>query len=121
MLPATKLCRAKIEEFNEHFKGVVVALRPGDFYDVTVRYEILEFKRWVPRISETDYCTVVMKCLTNAEPPIHFLKSAVEGEIEEHGFKLTAIEDLLRDGVLTVHSHIHTEEWFRPDQMCMAV
>lgn len=121
MLPATKHCRTKLNEFNEYFTGVVVALKPGCWYDVPVRYEIVEFKRWTHQISNTAWCTVVLRCLTDAEALFCFVKAAVEGEIEEHSFSLENIEELLRCGTLTMISTVHAEDWYRPDQACLAV
>lgn len=121
MRPATKHCRSRLVALNEGYRGVVVALSPGCFHDIPVRYEIVEFKRWTHQVSNIDYCSVVLTCLTDADPRPFFVKAAVEGEVDEHSFSLDDIEELLIEGRLSIVSTVHAEDWYRPDQACLAV
>ena len=121
MVPNTQLCHARLQTLNNGYKGIVVALREGSFYLVPIRYEIVEFRRWTDGISDFKYCTVVLRCLTAAEPAYGFVLSAVEDEVRDHTFSLDNIEELLVSGTLTVISNIHSEDWYRPDQACLAV
>jgi len=123
MRPVTKACRAKLVEFNTHFKGAVIALRAGSFYTDVVRYEVIEFQRYSYRVSNVEYCTVLMTCITDSEStlPCGIGKPAVEGTVESHDFSIRSMEELLNQGSLEIVSNVHKEEWFLPFFACMAV
>lgn len=121
MKPETKRCRKQIQDLNDTYRGVVVVEAPGNFYERPISYEILEFKRFTYAVHNLEFCTVVMKCLTDCENNFRPGPDKVDGQVEEQTFRIDSISDLLRDGNLTVTSNIHQEIWYRPDMQCGAV
>lgn len=122
MLPSTKHYRDHLKELNAHYRGVIVALKPGDLCRKTIRFEIQSIERYRYATHNTERCTVHLKCLnSDSSPSFGFMLTYTEDTEYEMDFDLTKIDDLLLTGSLVTHSNVHTEEWFRPDMQCMAV